>query len=82
MLHLKILGLCLLLMAMVGCAHMSERQQRALSGGAIGATGGAVMGAVVGGNPAAGAAIGGAVGAATGAFWKDIKKGVSGRKRN
>ncbi len=80
--HIKVLGLSLLLMAMVGCAHMTERQQRALSGGAIGATGSAVVGTVVGGNPVAGAAIGGAVGTATGALWQDIKKGFSGKKRN
>lgn len=79
--HIKVLGLSLLLMALVGCAHMTERQQRALSGGAIGATGGAVVGTVVGGNPAVGAAVGGAVGTATGALWQDIKKGFSGKKR-
>lgn len=80
--YIKVLGLGLLLIAMVGCAHMTERQQHALSGGAIGATGGAVMGAIVGGNPAAGAAIGGAVGTATGAFWQDIKKNIHGKKRH
>jgi osmotically inducible lipoprotein OsmB len=50
-----------------GCANLTPRQQRALSGGAIGAAGGAAGGAIVGGSPAVGAALGGAVGAATGA---------------
>ena len=58
------------LMAISGCANMTPRQQRALSGGAIGAAGGAALGAVTGGSPALGAAIGGAAGAATGALIK------------
>ena len=78
---IHVIGLTLLLSTMVGCAHMTERQQRALSGGAIGATGGAVVGTVVGGSPAAGAAIGGAVGATTGAFWQEITKPFKGKKR-
>jgi osmotically inducible lipoprotein OsmB len=52
-----------------GCANMSARQQRALSGGAIGAAGGAALGAVTGGSPAVGAGVGGAAGATTGYFW-------------
>ncbi len=55
------------LMATAGCANMTPRQQRALSGGAIGAAGGAALGAITGGSPALGAAIGGAAGAVTGA---------------
>ena len=63
--------ICILaLVASAGCANMTPRQQRALSGGAIGAAGGAAMGAIVGGSPAVGAAVGGAVGAATGALIK------------
>jgi osmotically inducible lipoprotein OsmB len=58
------------LMAAAGCANMIPRQQRALSGGAIGAAGGAALGAIVGGSPAVGAALGGAAGAATGALIK------------
>jgi osmotically inducible lipoprotein OsmB len=56
--------------ALVGCANLTPRQQRALSGGAIGAAGGAALGAITGGSPALGAAIGGAAGAATGALIK------------
>jgi osmotically inducible lipoprotein OsmB len=58
------------LLATAGCANLTPRQQRALSGGAIGAAGGAALGAVTGGSPALGAAIGGAAGAATGALIK------------
>ena len=60
----------LILLATAGCANMTPRQQRALSGGAIGAAGGAALGAITGGSPALGAAIGGAAGAATGALIK------------
>ncbi len=49
------------------CAGMSPRQQRMLSGGAIGAGGGALLGAVTGGSPALGALIGGVAGTAVGA---------------
>jgi osmotically inducible lipoprotein OsmB len=63
-----ILGM--VLVGVVGCANMTPRQQRALSGGAIGAAGGAALGAIVGGSPAVGAAVGGAAGAATGALMK------------
>jgi len=53
------------------CSDMSDRQQRALSGGAIGAGGGALLGAVTGGSPLTGALIGGAGGAAVGALLPD-----------
>lgn len=53
-------------LALVGCAGMSDTQQRTLSGGAMGAAGGAVIGALAG-NAGLGAAIGGAAGA-TGGF--------------
>ncbi|ACH40184.1 lipoprotein, putative [Citrifermentans bemidjiense Bem] len=49
-----------------GCAGMSEREQRTLTGGAIGAGGGAVLSGISGGRPAVGAALGGAAGALTG----------------
>ena len=50
-----------------GCSNMTHQQQRALSGGAIGAAGGAAIGAMTGG-PLTGALIGGAGGAAVGAL--------------
>jgi osmotically inducible lipoprotein OsmB len=68
----RVLGFVLgvLLLGVVGCANLTPQQQRALTGGAIGAAGGAAVGAIVGGSPAVGAAVGGAVGAATGALMK------------
>ena len=68
--------LCVTVLATAGCANMTPRQQRALSGGAVGAAGGAALGAVVGGSPALGAAVGGAVGTATGALWEDINRAL------
>jgi hypothetical protein len=62
------------LLVTVGCANMTPTQQRALSGGAIGAGGGAALGAITGGSPALGAAVGGAVGAAAGALSGEISK--------
>lgn len=60
-------------LSLSACSGMNDREQRALSGGAIGAGGGAVVGALVG-NPWAGAAIGGAAGAAAGAL---MDKGIN-----
>lgn len=75
------LTLVLVLLATVGCANMTPTQQRALSGGAIGAAGGAALGAIVGGSPAIGAAVGGAAGVAAGALWEDIKKALGGGEK-
>ena len=52
--------------ALAGCSNMSQREQRALSGGALGAAGGAIIGAVTG-SWAVGALVGAAGGAAVGA---------------
>ncbi|MDZ7698962.1 MAG: glycine zipper domain-containing protein [Deltaproteobacteria bacterium] len=52
-------------LAIGGCAGMSETEQRALSGGALGAAGGAIIGAIAG-DAGLGVAIGGAVGAGGG----------------
>jgi len=54
-----------------GCSGMSAREQRTLSGGAMGAAGGALLGGIVGGSPATGAMLGGAGGAALGFFTSD-----------
>ncbi len=61
-------GVILLLCAgsLAACSGMSNRDQRTLSGGAIGAGVGAVGGALIGGSPLAGAAIGAAGGAVIG----------------
>jgi osmotically inducible lipoprotein OsmB len=50
----------------LSCAGMTPTQQRALSGGAIGAAGGAALSAIAGGSAAVGAVIGGAAGVLTG----------------
>lgn len=51
-----------------GCANMTRAEQRALSGGAVGAAGGALLG---GGK---GAAIGGAAGAGAGYIYEKTKE--------
>lgn len=51
------------------CSGLNNTQQRALTGGAIGAAGGAGVGLLVGA-PVAGALIGGAAGASVGALTK------------
>jgi osmotically inducible lipoprotein OsmB len=56
----------LIVISLMGCAGMSETQQRTLSGGVIGAGAGAGVAAIAGGNAWVGAAIGGAGGALTG----------------
>jgi osmotically inducible lipoprotein OsmB len=71
-----LVGLILTFLGTTGCANMTPRQQRALSGGAIGAAGGAAVGAIVGGSPAIGAAVGGAAGTAAGALWGDIQRSL------
>ena len=53
------------IISLVGCAGMSETQQRTVTGGAAGAAGGALIGAIAG-NAGMGAAIGGAAGLAGG----------------
>jgi hypothetical protein len=59
-----------LCLAVAGCDHMTHQQQRALSGGAIGAAGGAAITAIAGGPILAGAVLGGAAGTAVGALTK------------
>ncbi len=80
--RLLALTLGLVLLVTVGCANMTSREQRALSGGAIGAAGGALLGAIVGGSPAIGAGVGGAVGVAAGALWEDLNKSMSGGQKS
>ena len=57
-----------LILPIAACEGMNRQQQRALSGGAIGAAGGAAVGAITGGSAVTGALIGGAAGAAAGAL--------------
>lgn len=55
-------------LSLAACENMTAQQQRALSGGAIGAAGGAAFGALTGGSAVTGALVGGAGGAAVGAL--------------
>lgn len=57
-----------ILLSVAGCSGLNEREQRALTGGAIGAAGGAAVGLLTGGSAVTGALIGGAGGAAIGAL--------------
>jgi len=63
--HIMLAGLVASIVAIGGCAGMSETEQRTLTGGAAGAAGGAVIGALAG-NAGLGAAIGGGAGLAGG----------------
>ena len=58
---------------LAGCSNMSDTQQRALSGTAIGAGGGAILGAI-GGNAALGAVAGAGAGLIGGLIYDNVKK--------
>jgi hypothetical protein len=58
---------------LAGCSDMTQTQQRALSGTAMGAGGGAIIGAIAG-NAALGAGIGAAAGLAGGLIFDKVKK--------
>jgi osmotically inducible lipoprotein OsmB len=60
------------LIALSGCANMSNTEQRTLSGAGIGAVGGAAIGAIAG-DAGTGALIGTAVGAAGGYLYDQGK---------
>ena len=64
--RILLVGLVVGIVALGGCAGMSETEQRTLTGGAGGAAAGAAIGALAG-NAALGAAIGGGAGL-TGGF--------------
>lgn len=70
---LRSLLIIALLIVSIGCAGMSTRQQRVLSGGAIGAGTGAAIGGITGGSAGTGAAIGGAAGALGGYLYDEYK---------
>jgi len=57
-----------------GCAHMTQQEQRILSGGAIGAGAGAIISGVTGGNIAAGSAIGAGAGALGGFLYDQTQR--------
>jgi osmotically inducible lipoprotein OsmB len=62
------------LSTMIGCAGMSDQQQRTMSGGVIGAAGGAGIAAIAGGNVGVGAAVGVVAGGLTGYIIGEKKK--------
>jgi uncharacterized protein YcfJ len=64
----------LLAVFLFGCSGMSTRQQRVLSGGAIGAGAGAVVGAVAGESVLGGAVIGAAAGALGGLIYDESRR--------
>ncbi len=59
------------LLGLGACSGLDRREQRALSGGALGAGAGALIGAVTGGSAVTGALVGAAGGAAVGALTTD-----------
>ena len=67
-------ALTLLVAMMTGCSHMSTTQQRALSGGAIGAGSGAALTVLTGGSVLVGTAIGAGVGTLGGLIYDDVQK--------
>jgi hypothetical protein len=72
---LRIVVVMAVLITMVaGCSHMSTTQQRALSGGAIGAGSGAALTILTGGSVLLGTAIGAGVGTVGGLIYDDVQK--------
>ena len=59
---IRILVLGIALVGLGACSHFTDKEQRMLSGGAIGAAGGAALGLATGGSWLAGGVIGAAVG--------------------
>ncbi len=62
------IALCLIVAFLLatGCSGLSDKQQKTMTGGLIGAAGGAGIAAIAGGNAGVGAAIGAAAGGLTG----------------
>lgn len=65
---LAVLAAVALSLGVTGCSGLNKQEQRALTGGAIGAAGGAAAGALLGGSVVGGALLGGGGGALLGAF--------------
>ncbi len=64
----------LLVIFAIGCSGLSTRQQRVLSGGAIGAGGGAALSLITGSSVAVGSAIGAAAGALGGLIYDESQR--------
>lgn len=60
------IAISLLTIGLAGCSGMSTKEQRMLSGGAIGAAGGGLLSGVTGGSVLGGAVLGGAAGTGLG----------------
>ena len=71
--HLFVVVL-LLVSLVVNCSGLSTREQRVLSGGAIGAGGGALISIIGGANVAIGSAIGAAAGALGGLIYDESQR--------
>ena len=69
----KSLMVASVMLAVAGCADMTDTQQRALTGSAAGAAGGAVVGAIAG-SAGLGAAIGAGAGLAGGLIVDRVKR--------
>ena len=65
---IAIVALTFMSLTTASCSNMSNQQQRALSGGAIGAGAGTAVGLITGANPWVLGALGAAGGAAVGAL--------------
>ena len=63
----KLICVVVAAVSLAGCSNMTTAQQRALSGGAIGAAGGVAISAIAGGPLWLGGLLGGAGGAVIGA---------------
>lgn len=71
---MRALGIGIVVFSFLGCAGMTPREQRTVSGGAAGAAGGAALGAITGGSPAIGAGVGGAAGALGGFILEELER--------
>ncbi len=72
---LKVIFVALLLISLVtGCSGLTPREQRVLSGGAIGAGGGALISIIAGSSVAVGSAIGAAAGALGGLIYDESQR--------
>lgn len=69
----QIIALALTGVIATGCSGMNTRQQRALSGGAIGAAGGAAIGLLTG-STLTGALVGGALGTGGGLLYHETQR--------
>lgn len=69
----QIAALALAGLVVAGCSGMNTQQQRALSGGAIGAAGGAAIGLMTG-STLTGALVGGALGTGGGLLYHETQR--------